>query len=213
MEQIKCVVVGDGAVGKTSMLIRYVSNDFPTDYVPTVFDNYQANVLVGGKPISLALWDTAGQEDYDRLRPLSYPNTDIFIICHSVANPVSLQNIFNKWIMEIRKYSPDAPFLIVGTKSDVRFDESMLNKLRKRSIQIWSTEKINDYINQQVRDLGPHMKPAYTLECSAKTTQNNLQDVFNTAMKVVLTKRSEDEKKMKKGRLKYKKRKDDCILL
>ena len=67
-----------------------MNNAFPPEYAPTVFDNYTARTSVDGDHVALGLWDTAGQEEYDRLRPLSYPNTDAFLVCFSVTSPASL---------------------------------------------------------------------------------------------------------------------------
>eukprot|EP01083_Nonionella_stella_P194888 718416_1 len=128
---IKCVIVGDGAVGKTCLLISYTTNAFPGDYIPTVFDDYSANVMVDGKPVQLGLWDTAGQSDYDRLRPLSYPHTDIFLVCYSVISKTAYENIKLKWIPEITHHCNDGPYIIVGTKTDLRYDDEINTKVDK----------------------------------------------------------------------------------
>ena len=106
MQTIKCVVVGDGAVGKTCLLISYTTNKFPSEYMPTVFDNYAVTVMIGGEPYTLGLFDTAGQEDYDRLRPLSYPQTDVFLVCFSVVSPSSFENVKEKGVPEITHHCP-----------------------------------------------------------------------------------------------------------
>eukprot|EP00064_Thunnus_orientalis_P015307 superscaffoldBa00002811_g15357 len=96
------------AVGKTCLLISYTTNAFPGEYIPTVFDNYSANVMVDGKPVNLGLWDTAGQEDYDRLRPLQ---------CSSLADmvtqfePVVIITCALAWLQDTPPGSDEAQIL------------------------------------------------------------------------------------------------------
>lgn len=111
----KFVVVGDGGCGKTCLLISYSQGYFPEvrgdnqavvtlglideqKYVPTVFENYitQTTHQPSSKTVELALWDTAGQEEYDRLRPLSYPETDLLLVCFAIDCPNSLENVMDK---------------------------------------------------------------------------------------------------------------------
>ncbi|KAF7300184.1 Rho1 GTPase [Mycena kentingensis (nom. inval.)] len=126
----KLVVIGDGACGKTSLLISFSEGRFPTTYVPTVFENYVSDIYVDNTPVELALWDTAGQEDYDRLRPLSYPDTDVLLICFAIDNPDSLENAREKWIAEALHYCGDKiPIMLVGCKADLRTPEALARGL------------------------------------------------------------------------------------
>ncbi|RLV99440.1 hypothetical protein DV515_00009683 [Chloebia gouldiae] len=114
----KLVIVGDGACGKTCLLIVFSKDQFPEVYVPTVFENYVADIEVDGKQVELALWDTAGQEDYDRLRPLSYPDTDVILMCFSIDSPDSLENIPEKWTPEVKHFCPNVPIILEPVKPE-----------------------------------------------------------------------------------------------
>ncbi|KAL9434800.1 hypothetical protein AB3S75_021132 [Citrus x aurantiifolia] len=189
---IKCVTVGDGAVGKTCLLISYTSNTFPTDYVPTVFDNFSANVMVDGRTVNLGLWDTAGQEDYNRLRPLSYRGADVFILAFSLISRPSYENISKKkWVPELRHYAPSVPIVLVGTKLDLREDRQF--HLDYPGAYTISTEQGQE-LKKQIGAL------AY-VECSSKT-QQNVKTVFDAAIKVILQP-PKTKKERKKLRLCY----------
>lgn len=131
MNNIKIVAVGDGAVGKTCLLYSYAHNIFPTDYIPTVFDNYRLNTFFEDSPYTVDLWDTAGQEDFDKMRPLSYPKTDVFLVCYSVISLTSFSNVKYKWRYELKELANNVPKILVGLKNDLRDDKQFINCVNK----------------------------------------------------------------------------------
>lgn len=182
----KLVIVGDGACGKTCLLIVFSKDQFPEVYVPTVFENYVADIEVDSKQVELALWDTAGQEDYDRLRPLSYPDTDVILMCFSIDSPDSLENIPEKWTPEVKHFCPNVPIILVGNKKDLRNDEQTRWELQKQKQEPVRKDD-GDEMSQKINAF------AY-LECSAKSKEG-VREVFETATRAALA----TKKKKKKG--------------
>ncbi|KAI9229570.1 MAG: GTP-binding protein rho5 [Piptocephalis tieghemiana] len=173
----KLVIVGDGACGKTCLLIVYSKGTFPETYVPTVFENYVATVPVDGKQVELALWDTAGQEDYDRLRPLSYPDSHVILICFAIDLPDSLDNVQEKWISEVLHFCSNLPILLIACKKDLRNDPRTIEELRRlnqRPVTAEEGEKI-------AAQIGAHRY----LECSARTN-DGVREVFEHAARAAL---------------------------
>jgi Ras-related C3 botulinum toxin substrate 1 len=182
-QHCKLVVVGDGAVGKTCLLIAYTTGKFPEgEYVPTVFDNTKCRILCDNAHVTLDLWDTAGQEQYDRLRPLCYPKTDVFLLCFSVVNPDSYENVRDKWYPEVRHHNKDAPIVLVGTKSDLRTNEEILAKLEAKGEKALTAE--------QAEKLRSDIKALKYYECSALTGQN-MKEVFLDAIRSALALRNQ----------------------
>ncbi|KAI9722003.1 MAG: hypothetical protein M1812_001963 [Candelaria pacifica] len=174
----KFVVVGDGGCGKTCLLISYSQGYFPEKYVPTVFENYITHTIhpPTGKVVELALWDTAGQEEYDRLRPLSYPETDLLFVCFAIDCPNSLENVMDKWYPEVLHFCPTTPLILVGLKSDLR--------TKRTCIDLLKTQGLTPVTPEQGRAVAGRMGATY-MECSSKE-MTGVDEIFESAVTMAI---------------------------
>lgn len=153
--------------------------------------------------VELALWDTAGQEDYDRLRPLSYPDTDVILMCFSIDSPDSLENIPEKWTPEVKHFCPNVPIILVGNKKvrpcpqslpltdstgaqDLRNDPNTIKELAKM--------KQKPVTSEEGRAMAEKINAYGYLECSAKT-KDGVREVFETATRAALQVKRRNRKK------------------
>ncbi|KAK2908801.1 hypothetical protein QQF64_001253 [Cirrhinus molitorella] len=167
---VKCVLVGDCAVGKTALLVRFTSETFPDCYRPTVYENTGVDVFMDGIQINLGLWDTAGHDTFRQIRPMSYQQADVVLLCYSVANPTSLNNLRHKWIAEVREYLPKVPVLVVATQTDNR----EMGPYRANC----TTATEGKQVAQEIRAKG-------YLECSALSNRG-VQQVFECAVRTAV---------------------------
>ena len=123
--KVKCVLVGDGGTGKTSIIHYFMHREKQQSYIPTVFDNRAIEVVQGNTHVTVNFWDTAGQDSYDKLRPLSYADSHVALLVFSVTSQTTLNNILAKWHPEFRHYCRKVPFILVGNKTDPMEDQQV----------------------------------------------------------------------------------------
>ncbi|XP_063896298.1 rho-related BTB domain-containing protein 1 isoform X3 [Helicoverpa armigera] len=200
-ELVKCVVVGDTAVGKTRLICARACNkhvslsQLMTTHVPTVWaiDQYRIykDVLerswevVDGVNVSLRLWDTFG--DHEKDRRFAYGRSDVVLLCFSITNPISLRNCGAMWYPEIRRFCPNTPILLVGCKNDLRYmyrDETYLNYCKDRSPFIRAPRKSDLVMPDQGRALA-HEFGIYYYETSV-FTYYGVNEVFENAIRAAL---------------------------
>ena len=153
---IKCVLIGDEGVGKTSLLITYTRNKFPEFYVPNILDNCAVNVKLKNETYTLGLFDTSVNYQQD------LSNTDVFLLCFSLDKPVSLQNAKDIWFPMIRMYNTKANIVLVGLKSDLKNMNTSLSNLGENLAKILGCKRY--------------------LECSAKL-QSGISFVFDECIR------------------------------
>ncbi|XP_019392891.1 PREDICTED: ras-like GTP-binding protein Rho1 isoform X1 [Crocodylus porosus] len=161
----KLTVVGDVACGKTCLLLTFCQEQFPKYYEPTVFENYVTDIEVEGKPVKLMLLDVAGQRQINvqHIRSLFYQDTDVILMCFSVDNPNSLQNILDIWVPEVKHFCPTTPIVLVATKKELRNDENVQKRLA-----MMGQEPIR---SAEGKALAASIGAYAYVECSAKTKE------------------------------------------
>eukprot|EP00054_Salpingoeca_dolichothecata_P011490 m.63774 g.63774 ORF g.63774 m.63774 type:complete len:213 (+) comp19489_c0_seq5:64-702(+) len=211
VKEIKVVVVGEANIGKTCLCGCFVSNEFPEAYIPTVWDNYSKDMEHEGQKYRLTIWDTAGQAEFSRMTQLTYPETDVFILCFSLGNSKSLEAVKTVWAKEIANANPRVPVVLCGTKADIRQEmvgkvessPALARKFDQTTATATATEKLQQQLlvpfrdgKRMAKDLPQVMK---YIECSAKTGQD-VTKVFQTALKLAV--------KIGEG-----KKKKNCVIL
>jgi small GTP-binding protein len=168
---LKLVVVGDPGVGRTCLIHTFDHGNFPTDFIPTVYDSLTTTVRVGASERAVEIFDTAGQDEFLPMRRPIYPETDLFLICASVVDP-STFDATAKWVRELRQQCKDPQYVLVGLKTDLRLDDSILLSLAQQNLAPYSQEEGIE----KAREID-----ALTyLECSA-LLNTGVRDVFESS--------------------------------
>ncbi|KAL2065583.1 hypothetical protein VTL71DRAFT_3253 [Oculimacula yallundae] len=181
--QRKLVLLGDGACGKTSLLNVFTRGYFPTVYEPTVFENYVHDIFVDGVHIELSLWDTAGQEEFDRLRSLSYDDTHAIMLCFSVDSKDSLENVESKWVGEIAENCQGVKLVLVALKCDLR-EQNADDETPAEGGQVREKKDMIDYA--QGLEVARRINALRYLECSAMRNRG-VNEAFTEAARVALS--------------------------
>ncbi|XP_045446076.1 uncharacterized protein LOC123654202 [Melitaea cinxia] len=169
-EKIKCVLVGDGAVGKSSLIAAYAQDTFREDYQPTAYDTFNVVVDVDDRPVCVEICDTAGQDSMSELRALCYPGTDVLMLCFSVVRPETFRSVAERWTRAVD--SVNAPLILVGTQCDLALDGRVIQTLKSRGE--------HPVTEAEARALAAKINAVY-VETSAKT-RKQLKDAFDAAI-------------------------------
>ncbi|XP_063443754.1 ras-related C3 botulinum toxin substrate 1-like isoform X2 [Mytilus trossulus] len=177
-------------VGKTSLIMSYAYNMFQEEDIPLVFD-FKTTITENDKPVDLVLWDTCGNADYNKLRPVSLPDTDVCLLCFSLDDPDSFTFVEEKVYPDIKRLCPNTLTLLVGTKKDLIKIDQNDQEIKKKD-----TDRYAHGIN-----LAEQIQAVKYMECSAKTGEG-IKSVLQEAIKCVFNKTK-----------KIKEKKSNCYVL
>lgn len=183
---LKIVMSGDGSCGKTSCLNVFTKGFFPDVYEPTIFENYVHEIYVDGKQITLSLWDTAGQEEYENIRSLSYSDSNVILLCFSIDSRDSLENIETKWKEEVEIFGEkNADIVLMALKCDLRQLENKNNNVvNPNTIRNSTANAQRKYISyEEGLQVAKNIGAVRYLECSAKLNKG-VNEAFTEVSRV-----------------------------
>ena len=161
---IKFIIIGDAAVGKSNLLVRYTSGQFKEEYQLTIGVEFGSNnVIISDNTYRIQIWDTAGQENFRSITRSYYKNTACAIIVYEISNKKSFENI-SSWIEECKNTAPKSILMVlVGNKCDL--------------------EDNREVTEEEGRELAEKNRMLF-FETSAKTGKN-VEELFKQSVKVI----------------------------
>lgn len=206
----KIVVIGDMCSGKSSLISAYCRDKFSELYVPTILTSCMTDADVLGEKIELVVVEVAGRIDYAKIRRCAYHKMDLVILCYSADRPSSLAAIKTNWLPELKKVAPEVPYILVGTKTDIR-EEKMsavehmkhstkgkLEDVDTDSLRPEDVLKDNIVTTRQGVEAAESIGAKDFLECSAMY-RDGTRDVFEMAAKIALRRSPRRKKKHPHG--------------
>ncbi|KAK7022183.1 cell division control protein 42 [Favolaschia claudopus] len=167
---VKCVMLGDDGVGKTCLLTSYQEKRFPDGYIPSTYGGHSETVFIGDTLYILAVFDTSCDPQYTHLRPLLYPQKDIFLLCFSVVSSSSFASVRDVYVAEANHFCAGVPAVVVGLQIDLR------ESTKRRGV----SEVVS---RTQGEEMAWAIGASAYVECSAKTGVG-VQGVFVKAVVV-----------------------------
>jgi Rho family protein len=173
---VKCVLVGDSGCGKSTLIVTYTTKKFKGNDICRVCENISTKIHVDGKKILLGMWDTSGLQDYPQFRAVAYPQTEVVLCIFSVVDPSSLKSVVYKYFPEAKQHCPNARFILVGTKTDLR------DGPEKQTLY----ENISPVTYKEGTEIAKELGAQY-MECSSRH-QTGVSEIFEEAVRTVLYK-------------------------
>ena len=193
MTAVKFLLLGDECTKKSSFALCWTTNNTPGEYIPSCFDNYEASLQVGDQELLINLWDTAGQRDYAKLRPLSYPGTDVVLMFFSYDSVESLENVSSYWVPEVTEHiGRPLVLILVGTSEKlVREDHEVLEARGESPFGEYPVK--HEMVEKVMEDIGPDA----FMYCSTRDSVTTNRVVYKAA-EIYLEKKKQEKGEAKK---------------